>query len=473
MANPKDELIAVLMDTVSLEASVAEQEARNRETERTLNGLRKAVEDIRACEEQSLKLRLAASELKALDIQAQRVADIAKLKSLTDQAEHLKSLVSRAGASVQKREIPTVLQYLESAYEQKKRLQDDGRRHMKHYIRTFARIVGDKSLADYTATDVVSWVRTLEKIKKSFGKSPRDAIITVEELLKDSEGKPTLGVTTLEKHITHVKDFFQSANKDIRWGPMDEVVSIFEDVELSDFVPGVEKRKTWSIDHLNKLFASPIWSGTGSRKEDLSKRYIPGPDIFRDAYWWLPVVALWTGARLEEIAQLRKEDLVFDANGIACININDDGPRRLKTENSRRLVPIHSNLRRLGFLDLFEQADQECQIFTELSPTGRLKKLGDTYSGHFTNYRRRCGIYEPLMDFHSLRRTFITTLRNKAKIDVMTVAALVGHDDDLPALERFRQTDDYTDYDAADLAEAVEALDYEALGLDIMCLKGR
>lgn len=127
---------------------------------------------------------------------------------------------------------------------------------------------------------------------------------------------------------------------------------------------------------------------------------------------------------------------------------------------------MHSALQRFGFIELFKRAERDSQIFPELTPTGRLKKLGDTYSAHFTDYRRRCGLYEPLRDFHSFRRTFITTMRTKANVDVMTVAALAGHDEDLPEFTKFRQTDGYTDYDASDLKLAIEKLDYVRLGLD-------
>lgn len=86
-----------------------------------------------------------------------------------------------------------------------------------------------------------------------------------------------------------------------------------------------------------------------------------------------------------------------------------EGLRRMpgvKTENSVRNVPIHSVLVGFGFVDLFDKAKAGQRIWPELLPTGRMKKFGDTYSSHFTDYRHRCGLYERFMDFHSLRRTF-------------------------------------------------------------------
>ena len=100
-----------------------------------------------------------------------------------------------------------------------------------------------------------------------------------------------------------------------------------------------------------------------------------------------------------------------------------------------------------------------------------MQKFGDAFSSHFGDYRRRCGLYERLRDFHSLRRTFITCLRTRARVDPLTVAAMVGHDEELPEFKRAEQTDGYTDYDIGPLKEEIERLDYAAYGLNLNLLK--
>src|SRR5690606_24415016 len=63
--------------------------------------------------------------------------------------------------------------------------------------------------------------------------------------------------------------------------------------------------------------------------------------------FWLPALGLYTGARLNELAQLRVED-VADVEGMPCIRISpytaegiraDD--KKLKTSSSRRVIPLH------------------------------------------------------------------------------------------------------------------------------------
>jgi integrase len=189
-----------------------------------------------------------------------------------------------------------------------------------------------------------------------------------------------------------------------------------------------------------------------------------------DSYWWLPVLALWSGARLEELAQLQHDDLRQDREGIPYLAIHREGDRTTKNEHSVRNVPLHPFLIELGVLGLFE-TNKRGRIFPELIKHGRPKSWGGKYSEDFTDYRRRVGLYRKLLDFHSLRRTFITTLRDRYKVDALTVAALAGHDDTDPELRRLRQTDDYTDYSVAGLKDAIDRLDYEALGVDVSPLR--
>jgi len=67
------------------------------------------------------------------------------------------------------------------------------------------------------------------------------------------------------------------------------------------------------------------------------------------AYWLMPL-ALFSGARLGELAQLFVVD-VMDSEGVPCLNISDEEEgQRLKTNNAKRLVPVHSTLVALGFL---------------------------------------------------------------------------------------------------------------------------
>lgn len=130
-----------------------------------------------------------------------------------------------------------------------------------------------------------------------------------------------------------------------------------------------------------------------------------------NAMFWLPLIAAYTGARREEISQLYVCDLRQDAKGHWFIRIDDDKPdKSVKTEGSRRDVPLHDDLLKLGILELVNGKDQESRLFPQLI------KVSDGFAGIVSKAWRplviRWGVYRkgrhPL---HGFRHTFKTTAR--------------------------------------------------------------
>jgi integrase len=131
-----------------------------------------------------------------------------------------------------------------------------------------------------------------------------------------------------------------------------------------------------------------------------------------------------TGARLEEIYRLR----IADCRG-GWFSIREG-----KTAAAVRRVPIHA--------DLSPIIDRRCQGKPDgaylLHEAGGDPKPGRERSmpasKRFGRYRKAVGVDErpegrrsSRVDFHSLRRWFTTTARNKG-VDLATVQAIIGHD---------------------------------------------
>ena len=377
-------------------------------------------------------------------------------------------LLNRTGAVVRGRTAPTVLAFLEDTYIDDKLLSEDHRRHVQGYLKLFAKVLGNRPMNTFKRKDVLDWVRTLEKIRTSYGKGGKDKAKPIEGILRESRGKPTLGVATIEKHVTHVKGFFTSAIRHHKFATSDDIEALFGDIRLSKDVPAAKERGIWSLDLLSTLLASPIWRGTHARPEEWGWRHEPGPFVHLDAYWWLPVLGLHTGARLEELAQLQHEDLLQDSDGRFFLHFTNEGDRRLKNMRSVRAVPLHPLLLELGVPALFRPGKRG-RIFPELRAAGRPPKWGGQYSEDFTAYRRKIGVYAPLVDYHAFRHTVVTALR-EAGVDAALAGQIAGHQDD-PELKRFVQTDRYTHFSVKARAEAVSRLDWEAQGLDLSHLR--
>lgn len=408
---------------------------------------------------------LAEQERERRQAEAERAAGTLSPESLTA----FRELIERTGVVVRDRPTPTVLQFLDGTYIAEKVLKESQRRHIQGYVRLFAKTLGDRPLASFTRADVLRWVRTLEGVRTTYGKSGHDTDKPIEAILRESEGKATLGVTTIEKHVTHMRAFFTAAARHHRFASSDDVEALFSDIRLGKSVPRARKRGIWSPERLNALLATPIWTGTRSNAGDLGKRHERGHWIHLDAYWWLPILAIHTGARQEELAQLQHGDLRTDSEGRHFLYLTNEADRRTKNERSVRPVPLHPFLVELRVPDLF-RAGESGRVFPELRKAGRDGAWGQQYSEDFTAYRRRTGLFEPLLDFHALRHTFITAMREQAKADPELVGRIVGHQDN-PEFERFRMTQGYTHFSVAAQAEAISRLDWEAQGIGLAHLR--
>jgi hypothetical protein len=132
------------------------------------------------------------------------------------------------------------------------------------------------------------------------------------------------------------------------------------------------KRRAWEGEKLTKLFKSPVW--TGSHKVF---RMQAGANVIRDEKFWLPLLGLYHGNRLEEFAQLRRED-VKEQDGVPYLHIHGEDGRQIKNEQSARRVPIHPALEKMGFLEYVRATAPAASdpLFPLLRPGGPDKKVG-------------------------------------------------------------------------------------------------
>jgi integrase len=87
--------------------------------------------------------------------------------------------------------------------------------------------------------------------------------------------------------------------------------------------------------------------------------------------FWLPRLALFTGARRSELAGLTVENVDTESFGAPVTKDRSCG-KRLKTQGSQRAVPLHKELIRLGFLEFVSSVRKEqggsSWLFPEIAP---------------------------------------------------------------------------------------------------------
>lgn len=103
----------------------------------------------------------------------------------------------------------------------------------------------------------------------------------------------------------------------------------------------------------------------------------------KEAAFWLPLISLYTGCRLNKGAQILTED-VREEHGIPYILVKPDSATgRSVKDGKRRRVPIHPDLVKMGLLYYVAKMKQEghVQLFPELKVTrvkGNLGTNGET-----------------------------------------------------------------------------------------------
>ena len=276
------------------------------------------------------------------------------------------------------------------------------------------RIVGDQPIQEYRHEAHREYRAKLLKLPPNLNKLSRYTGKTIDEII--ALGDKASAPNTTNKNLIRVAALFDYA---VRFGYTD--LNPASGMTIKNPKRANEERKAFSDKDLGKLFNS--------------QEYRDGKHAHPYGYW-LPLLALYTGARLNELCQLHLAD--FQAiDGVNVIRIStEDGDKRLKTKAARRLVPIHPELQRLGLLDYVQTLTDkgETRLFPELEK--RRDGYGQTASKWFGRYRERCGITEDGKVFHSFRHTFIDCLK-QAGVPKDHIAALVGHEDGSETFGRY------------------------------------
>lgn len=146
---------------------------------------------------------------------------------------------------------------------------------------------------------------------------------------------------------------------------------------------------------------------------------------------WGTLIAIHSGARLNEVAQLHLED-VKQVDGIWCFDFNQKPGtlKKLKNAASRRVIPVHPKLLEYGFLDF---------LTTMKARTGNERLFPDFSYSKSDGYGRNLGrwvnesllpdlgIKSKQLTFHSFRHTMIRKLI-AADIPQAHIMAIVGHE---------------------------------------------
>jgi Phage integrase family len=331
-------------------------------------------------------------------------------------------------------------------------------------------IVGDETFVDAVDYDACLRVRTVlarlpANRTKLYGNLPIDQAVARAE----KEGKPRLAPVTQERYLAALRDILDLAAKKrlITVNPAEGLTPIKRDA-----VAAGDKRKPFTLQQIADFFKNKFYAESAKHKP---------PFAYDKAGWrfWLPLLCLFTGARPNEMTQMHVADLKRTQKGTWYLDIeatadedeeSNGAAKTLKTSASRRKIPLHPELVKIGFVQFVEQrkkASSDPRLFADLK--------ADAY-GNYATYalKRFREVYLPSaiklearQSFYSFRHSWRDALR---RIDAppATLAAVGGWS------QGKLTSDDYGDKSEPDYqAQFMEKISFPELDLPPLHLESK
>jgi integrase len=264
----------------------------------------------------------------------------------------------------------------------------------------------DKPLQQITLTEHTGFRDALMKLPSNRSKKADFKGKSVAQLLgMNVPNEHLMSRTTINNHLTRLNSFY-------RWLSNKQLTNLPNLDKLGDKSgkKASELRAVFNRADLLRIFSDQKFTQHKFK---------------HDYYFWVPLLALYTGCRLRELCQLAPEDVKLDdETEILYLDINDETSsamkqlgfkKSLKTTTSRRQVPIHPHLLQLGFRHFVDEALKggKATLFT-LKP-GSDGDAGVYVSKWFQRFRKQIGLESTTAkkDFHSFRHTFINALEER------------------------------------------------------------
>jgi len=244
-------------------------------------------------------------------------------------------------------------------------------------------------------------------------------------------GITPMSTTSANKHLTRLSSLLKSAVQESRMP-----INYAEGMQVQDKRRSDEVRKTYTVEDIRKVI-----------------EHLPCQLNHPERYW-IPLLGMYTGMRLDEICQLHVED-VQQHGEVWSIDINDHGDKKLKNLSSRRIIPVHPTLMGLGFLEYVDHQGKRGahRLWTNLTRRDA-DGYGSAFGKWFQRFNREYVTKDKAKVFHSFRHTVADTLKQEGVQEVV-IAEIMGHANDSMTMSRYGKR-----YQPKVLLDALMHLDY-------------
>lgn len=293
--------------------------------------------------------------------------------------------------------------------------------------------LGNKRIDRYSRTQIIEWVHWLGTVPKNAshrfkGLSIKEAI--ARNKMRDKPFDLLSPGSIQNSYKAAVGRVFRHAVdlELIQAAPTDGI-------KVPGYKKNNSKRPPFTSDELQRLFSLPIFTGCRSTRHPNT----PGKVLLRNHYYWAPLLALYTGARAAELAQVLLAEIdIASAHPHILIqtDLSEDeeeefggSGRSLKNENAIREIPLHPELMRLGFFDYVrELRDKKAKRLFPEWKRGSKGFSGSSCQKNFNKIvRRDVSAKRPPPVFHSFRHKMRAEFVIKG-VPSFHRNAILGHD---------------------------------------------
>lgn len=299
---------------------------------------------------------------------------------------------------------------------ERRKLNPDTITESKHTLRIFSALTGNIPVREIKATHVRAFLDAVRWWPERATVRPQYRGLSVLQIIEAGkrENVPAPSAHTLNKHTQRLNVFFNGLVA-LDLMSKNPLKAIKPEIDTST---DLDTGRAFTQEELNAIFAPA--------------NFVPWATKYPHR-WWGPILGLYTGARVNEIAQLFVDD-VREINGVWGIFLwkNSRG-QKIKNKASIRFLPLAKPVIDAGFLAFVDaqRAADEARLFPDLpagtradgTPNG--KGYGKQLSKQFAAYAKKLGI-EKGVAFHSFRHTMATRLA-EAGVSQQDTALITGH----------------------------------------------
>lgn len=339
---------------------------------------------------------------------------------------------------------------------------DHGKRHGKNRFTETGGKSGPREPEKYAFTkdDEIAAADALDELTLDQIRGRNDLSVLEKRVLLAEQLAPRLTVTTLRRYRDSFSRVMKAA-EDLGCHGVPNVLS-YKDInrivtaqenrdELYVRVTKPKLRMPWTEERLADFLTCPLFTGCASEH----RRWRPGTVIIRDSLYWVPLVVLAIGSRIEEVLELKRSNFVY-RNGAYCLALGLDPEQHGKTLSSERVIPIPQLLLDLGFVEWIQMLgeDHGPLLFPDAARRSAKGNPAEPFGKALYRILDRLDLRDFDEDFYALRKTFSSML-NRAGVAENQRQAIAGHGGGT-VLNRH-----YTAHHTEDLKTAIDRADFK------------